>query len=134
LNKSTLISIAGFIWGAVGIMLIYKGTLLFQLAIQEQKITQATLLTLLISGLVIGSAKGYFVLSKTARRNKSRIQDLDIPLKIHHTFPKPFYGLIAGMILLGVLLRCGVGLALIVGSRVYWQSEPEIEAQENPGA
>ena len=101
----------------------------------------------LLIGLVVGSLKGLFVLSKTARKNKLRIQSLSVPVKIHHTFAKPFYGLIVGMMFLGFFLRtmneyiggyvvvagiyCGVGLALIIGSRAYWKSDSNIAPQEN---
>ncbi len=139
--------IAGAIWVMVGLVLFYKGSGLFQLAAHEQNTTQAVIFASLIAGLIIGSLKGFFVLSKTAKKNKLRIQNLEAPVKIHHTFAKPFYGLIIGMMLLGYVLRtmnqyiggyvvvaaiyCGVGLALIIGSRAYWQSEPTITAQEN---
>lgn len=148
MSKNTLIAIAGSLWGAIGLFLIYRGTGLFQLAVQEQHSTQTAIIYSLLAGIVIGSVKGHFVLSKTARRNKSRIQGLDVPVKIHHTFSKPFYGLIAGMMLLGYLMRtlntyiggyvvvaaiyCGIGLALIVGSRVYWIPDADVEAKENP--
>lgn len=139
--------IAGSIWGMVGLLLIYKGSGLFQLAAQEQNTTQAVIFSSLIAGLIVGSLKGLFVLSKTAKKNKLRIQSLEAPVKIHHTFAKPFYGVIVGMMLLGFFLRtmnqyiggyvvvaaiyCGVGLALIIGSRTYWQSEPNVARQEN---
>ena len=139
--------IAGAIWGVVGLVLVYKGSGLFQLAAQEQNATQTVIFGSLLAGLIVGSLKGFFVLSKTARKNKVRIQNLDAPVKIHHTFAKPFYGLIVGMMLLGFTLRtmneyiggyvvvaaiyCGVGLALIIGSRAYWQSEPNVATQDN---
>lgn len=139
--------IAGAIWVMVGLILFYKGSGLFQLAAQEQNTTQVVIFGSLMVGLIVGSLKGFFVLSKTAKKNKLRIQSLQAPVKIHHTFAKPFYGVIAGMMLLGFFLRtinqyiggyvvvaaiyCGVGLALIIGSRSYWQSEPHVITQEN---
>ena len=139
--------IAGAIWVMVGLVLFYKGSGLFQLAAQEQNATQVVIFGSLVAGLIVGSLKGFFVLSKTAKKNKLRIQNLSAPVKIHHTFAKPFYGVIVGMMLLGFFLRtmnqyiggyvvvaaiyCAVGLALIIGSRAYWQSEPNVIAQEN---
>jgi uncharacterized membrane protein len=139
--------IAGSMWVMVGLVLFYKGSGLFQLAAQEQNTTQVVIFASLIAGLIVGLLKGFFVLSKTARKNKLRIQTLSAPVKIHHTFAKPFYGLIVGMMLLGFFLRtmnqyiggyvvvaaiyCAVGLALIIGSRTYWQSEPNVATQEN---
>jgi len=67
------------------------------------------------------------------------------PLSIHHVFSGPFYGLIAGMMILGFLLRefntyiggyvvvasiyCGIGMALIAASSVYWKKDqlPPVE-------
>ncbi|MFQ5444424.1 MAG: hypothetical protein ACE5EK_07400 [Nitrospinales bacterium] len=148
MNKNSLITIAGILWGVIGLFLIFRGVGLYQLAVNEQHSTQNTLIFSVIAGLVIGGAKGLFVLSKTARKNKIRIEKLDAPLKIHHIFSKPFYGFIALMMLLGILLRhyneylggyivvaaiyCGIGMALMVGSRAYWKSEPEAAIEEAP--
>ena len=90
--------------------------------------------------IIIGVAKGRFVLSKTARRNKSRIDSIEGPLKVHHVYAKSFYFLIAGMIALGVTLRtfneylggyvvvaaiyCGIGLALMVKFTIYPSGRP----------
>ncbi|MFQ5449409.1 MAG: hypothetical protein ACE5E9_02205 [Nitrospinaceae bacterium] len=148
MNKDSLINIAGILWGFIGVFLIYRGIHFYQIAIDEQHSTKMALWISVIACLVIGSAKGHFVLSKTARKNKSRILNLESPLKIHHIFSKPFYGFIAAMMFLGILLRslntylggyiviapiyCGIGLALIVGSRVYWKAEPGAPVEENP--
>lgn len=111
----------------------------------------ATEIAIAISGIVaglIGLIKGKFVLSKTAHRNKIRIYNLDTPVGLQDIFSKPFYFLIPMMMGLGVLLRsyneylggyivvaaiyCGIGMALIVSSRVYWFAEHEIQESENP--
>ncbi len=142
-----MITIAGSIWGMVGLLLIYKGSALFQLAAQEQNATQVVIFGSLMAGLIVGSLKGLFVLSKTAKKNRLRIEALSAPIKIHHTFAKPFYFVIIGMMLLGYFLRtmnqyiggyvvvaaiyCGIGLALIIGSRAYWLSESGVTTQEN---
>ena len=92
-----------------------------------------------MSGLI----KGKFVLSKTAHRNKNRIYKLDDPVRLQDIFSKPIYFLIPMMMGFGVLLRsyneylggyivvgaiyCGIGMALIVSSRVYWFAESEIQ-------
>ena len=111
----------------------------------------ATEIAITISGIVaglIGLVKGRFVLSKTARRNKTRINNLADPVSLHDIFSKPFYFLIPIMMGLGVLLRsfneylggyivvaaiyCGIGMALIVSSRIYWFSDAEILESKNP--
>lgn len=141
MNKNALMNLAGAFWGAIGIFLIYRGYLLYQLAATEQHSTRQVIIVSLVLGIILGFAKGQFVLSKTARRNKARIHNLDDPVKIYQVYSKPLYILIPGMILLGALLRnfneylggyivvapiyCGIGLALLVSSRVYWQTELE---------
>ena len=77
MNKSQLYTLAGSIWGLVGLFLIYRGVGLYELAIQTQQATQQGIIISLIAGLVIGVAKGKFVLSKTARRNKLRIEKFE---------------------------------------------------------
>ncbi len=127
--------------------MITRGIDMYQLAVNEQNSTQMGIIFSVAIGITVGFFKGLFVLSKSARKNKSRIQGLESPLKIHHIFSKPFYGLIAGMMLLGILLRnfneylggyivvagvyCGIGVALMVGSRVYWKPEEEAPLPES---
>ena len=147
MSKERLIKIAGGLWGIIGLMLVIRGFGLYQLAEMEQ---HATEIAITISGIVaglIGLVKGKFVLSKTARRNKTRIHNLEDPVKLYNIFSKPFYFLIPMMMGLGILLRyfneylggyivvaaiyCGIGMALIVSSRIYWFSDAEILESEN---
>ena len=147
LSKERLIKIAGGLWCIIGLMLVIRGFGLYQLAEMEQ---HATEIAITISGIVaglIGLVKGKFVLSKTAHRNKTRIHNLEDPVKLHNIFSKPFYFLIPMMMGLGILLRsfneylggyivvaaiyCGIGIALIVSSRIYWFSDAEILESEN---
>jgi len=130
----------------IGVFLIYRGTSMYQLAVDEQNSTQMAVVFSVLIGITVGFFKGLFVLSKSARKNRSRIQDLQSPVKIHHIFSKPFYGLIISMMLLGILIRnfneylggyivvagvyCAIGVALMVGSRAYWKSE--VPVTESP--
>ena len=139
MNKNSLYTLAGSIWGLVGLFLIIRGVSMYQTALEAQNATQTALIISIAVAVIIGVAKGKFVLSKTARRNKARIENIEEPLKIHHVYAKSFYFLIAGMILLGVSLRhfneylggyvvvagiyCGIGLALMVSSLTYWKTE-----------
>ena len=147
MNKKRLITIAGGLWCVIGFFLVVRGIRLYQLAEIEQ---HATIFAITISGFIaglIGLIKGKFVLSKTAHRNKNRIYKLDDPVKLKDIFSKPIYFLIPMMMALGILLRsyneylggyiviaaiyCGVGMALIVSSRVYWFAESEVQNQNN---
>ena len=145
MGKQRLLQVAGLIWIIVGLFLIYRGSGLYNLAVIEQNTSKETLIISVILGVVIGILKGKFVLSKTALRNRNRINQLVPPLSIHHVFSGPFYGFIAGMMILGFLLRefnayiggyvvvasiyCGIGMALIAASSVYWKKDqlPPVE-------
>ena len=105
MDKQRLLQVAGLIWIIVGLFLIYRGSGLYSLAVMEQNTSKETLIISVILGVVIGILKGKFVLSKTALRNRNRINQLVPPLSIHHIFSGSFYVLIAGMVILGFLLR-----------------------------
>ena len=140
MGKQRLLQVAGLIWIIVGLFLIYRGSSLYNLAVIEQNTSKEALIISVILGVVIGILKGKFVLSKTALRNRNRINQLVPPLSIHQIFSGAFYGLIAGMMVLGFLLRefnaylggyvvvasiyCGIGMALIAASSVYWKNDP----------
>ena len=140
MGKQRLLQVAGLIWIIVGLFLIYRSSCLYNLAVIEQNTSKGTLIISVILGVVIGIIKGKFVLSKTALRNRNRINQLVPPLSIHQIFSGAFYGLIAGMMVLGFLLRefnaylggyvvvasiyCGIGMALIAASSVYWKNDP----------
>jgi uncharacterized membrane protein len=148
LSKESLIKIAGGLWGIIGLMLVIRGFGLYQLAEIEQHTTEIAISISGIVAVLIGLIKGKFVLSKTARRNKTRIHNLEDPVKLHNIYSKPFYFLIPMMMGLGILLRsfneyiggyivvatiyCGIGMALIVSSRIYWFSDAETLEPENP--
>ena len=143
MSKSSLFTLAGSIWSLVGLLLIYRAWDMYVLALETQNASQQAVIVSVVVGLIIGAVKGKFVLSKTARRNKSRIDRLEGPLKPHHVYAKPFYFFILGMISLGIALRfwnemiggyivvgaiyVGIGMALCVSSLVYWKQEPMVE-------
>ena len=146
MDKQRLLQVAGLIWIIVGLFLIYRGSGLYNLAVIEQNTSKEALIISVILGVVIGILKGKFVLSRTALRNRNRINQLVPPLSIHRVFSSSFYGLIAGMMILGFLLRefnaylggyvvvasiyCGIGMALIAASSVYWKNDPIPSVEE----
>ncbi len=144
MNKKSLIKIAGSVWVLAGLFLILRGWELLQRAMAEQGSAASAVYIALGIGLIVGGAKGKFVLSKSANRNKARIDDLDeSTIKVHQVYSKSLYIMIGGMMLLGILLRtfndylggfivvgaiyCGIGTALIVSSLVYWKAQPSTE-------
>jgi len=140
LNKKKLIQIAGGVWVCVGAFLTIRGIGFFDIATSQQGATSTGVIISVIIGLIVGGAKGKFVLSKTAKKNKARINGLEEPVNVGQTFAKPFYFFIIGMMGLGFLLRafneslggyvvvggiyCGIGAALVVSSLVYWKNDP----------
>lgn len=147
MNKNNLFAIAGGVWVLVGLFLIFRGMHLYQLAVSEQHTSQNAIIFSCIAGLLIGGIKGKFILSKTARKNISRIDNLVVPLKAYHVFSKPFYIFIVCMMGFGFLLRhmntylggyvvvaaiyCGIGMALVVSSRTYWRTAPKAALEES---
>jgi len=139
LNKKRLTKIAGGLWCIIGFILVIRGLDLYQIAETDQHSTKVSITISGIVAVLIGLIKGRFVLSKTANRNKTRIYNLNDPVGLKDLFSKPFYFLIPMMMGLGIMLRtfneylggyivvaaiyCGVGMALIVSSRVYWLAD-----------
>lgn len=146
MNKNHLYNLAGAIWGLVGLFLLVRGIDMYLLAVRSQGSSQQAVAISLAAALLIGGIKGKFVLTKTARRNKERIDKLPPPVKVHHVYAKPFYLFIAAMMGLGFVLRnwneylggyvvvaaiyCGIGIALMVSSLVYWKRGPDDTAME----
>lgn len=132
-KKNRMIFINGFLWVAVGVMLIIRGLPLFP------ETSSSTFLLALTLGLIIGGAKGLFVLSKTSTRNINRIQNLQDPIKYTAIFPVLLLILIPIMIGFGIALRhfiesipgkgytvgaiyVGIGAALVLSSIKYWKA------------
>ena len=146
MNKKKLIQIAGGVWIFVGVFLIIRGIALYALAVSEQDATINEVFISVILGSIVGGVKGKFILAKTAKKNKARINGLKEPVKIGQTYAKSFYGFILGMMGLGFLLRamnesiggylvvggiyCGIGMALMVSSLVYWNKDSATDEVE----
>ena len=90
-----------------------------------------------IAALVIGFVKGRMVLPKVARKNIARIQTLPEQSPIYSTFSIKSWMLVLGMIIIGKTIRflgaphfvvgaiyAAVGIALLLGSRVYIEERP----------
>ncbi len=125
--------IAALIWVSVGSMLVVRGWLMLEPLMAEHPSATVAWLT---GGLVLGAAKGRYVLWNAALRNRRRIRDLDSP-RLYLVFAPSFWPLIALMMGFGFGLRAlasngylsyhsvgaiyvGIGAALLASSLAYW--------------
>jgi ferrochelatase len=141
-STKTLNTLAGVVWFAVGVGLTTVGVrFVFGLNEGGDEGTSLEIGAALALAGLIGFAKGKYVLSRTARRNRRRIAALAEP-RLWHVFTPTFYLLILGMMGLGRWLRAlaadgslggyigvggiyvGIGLALGVASIAYFAKRP----------
>eukprot|EP00435_Cladocopium_sp_Y103_P058707 s857_g20.t1 len=130
-------SAAGALWLLTGCMLMARGGRYFWQALQSGDTTGRAVSFALALGLCGGLAKGRFVLSKTALRNKRRLQRLE-NARPWQMFAPGFYPLIllmmgtsialkkvfgtgfgGGMVTYGGIVT-GIGSGLVVSSLAYW--------------
>jgi len=141
MNHRTVGFLAGTLWVGAGALLSVRGGLM--LGKTETTWGLALALTL---GLIVGAAKGYYVLSRSARRNLRRIAALDKP-KPWNAFTLRFLFLLGLMIGFGRMLRwlaseghlpwgvvggiyVGIGVALVVSAGAYFiPKRPPLETR-----
>ena len=142
------IAFSGVVWFTVGVFLLVfgvklivfaslepgKGTYLLSKLFALTKSKERAALLLLVLGLVVGFAKGRFVLSKTVARVANRISSLPEPIRISQVYPVGYIGLIGCMMLLGMAMKwfavpldvrggidVAVGSALMNGAMFYFR-------------
>lgn len=132
-KKMRMIYINGILWVGIGALLIYRGLGFF-----PEK-SSPTFYIALLAGLILGGAKGYFVLGKTSKRNVNRITQLQKPVQYTSTIPIMLFLLVPIMIAFGITLRSykdtiwgggytvgavyvGIGAALFFASLFYWKA------------
>ena len=146
MKKKTWIFISGLIWFAVGLSLLYKG-LRF---ISEGTMTAGSICdrfkgtfgsaqqsgTVIVAiALLIGFAKGRFVLSKTVQRVVGRIRSLPEPIAFGDVYARSYWIIIGSMALLGLTMKylpipvdlrgfvdTAVGAALMNGAMLYFRA------------
>ncbi|MBS0623878.1 MAG: hypothetical protein JSS62_04570 [Verrucomicrobia bacterium] len=151
MTKRSLIRLAGIIWLAVGIMLMFLGLKFFMMVWHHPGLVhtkqgfsflklfpsqpyQTLLLWLIILALAVGYAKGKFVFKKSVTRQITRINKISSPLSLKHLYSPGYYVLMLGMIGLGISLKflpitlevrafvdLAVGGALIQGALHYFR-------------
>lgn len=122
----THLFLAALIWSVVGFFLLTNGFLLIS---PKGSYWYAAL------GLILGTAKTFFILDRVARKNVKRIKEFEDKVCIGSVYSWKTWVLVAGMIFLGRFLRTtvlpaeivgllytAVGWALMLASRLIWQT------------
>ena len=129
---------AGLVWILVGAMLVGRSVPMMLAAIDQSGLV--AVITTMVLGSALGAVKGRYVLSRTARRSRRRIEALETA-RIWQLFTAKTWLLVAGMIGLGVLLRAGaandlypwapvaalyagIGAAMAISSAAYFVKVP----------
>lgn len=157
-KKHQLITIAGLLWFAVGLMLLLKGLYLLLFIAQFHGKHAGPLLNaimyaftgavipsiilIIAVGLIIGIFKARFALSRSVKRTIDRIYPHQGPIKITQLYRIHDYLLIAAMIGVGRLMHflafpsdlhglvdVAIGSALINGAMIYFRYAIKIREQ-----
>jgi hypothetical protein len=120
----THLLIGALIWSLVGCFLLINGFVLVSL--QDHLLYG-------LAGMVLGSAKSFFILDRVARKNLRRIKNFEDKACIGSVYSWKTWVLVLGMIGLGRFLRTtvlpgdvvgfvysAVGWALMLSSRLMW--------------
>jgi hypothetical protein len=123
-RHSTLYALSGIVWLAVGVMLLNLGLGFLMHGFQGNSFVQDgysglfsfmsfytgtadyAAIALIIFGLVVGIAKGRFVMQKAAQKSAIRIAKLENPTSITNLYSR------SNIILLGIMMCLGLGMKL----------------------
>jgi hypothetical protein len=139
LSSGQLKGLAFFLWLTGGLVLAIRGGLF--MAQDPSRPAMGLLLGACALALIIGLAKGRFVLSKTSRRNIERLEALTEPQRPLAVYSLRSWILIALMVGISVALNfsglpllwrgtinLAIGAALMMSSLAYLQSAPKTTA------
>ena len=120
----THLLLGALIWTVVGFFLLTNGFVLVSLGDHP---------TYGLIGMVIGTAKTFFILDRVARKNTTRIKEFEDKVCFGSVYSLKTWFLVAAMIVLGRFLRTtvlpgeivgliytAVGWALMLSSRLMW--------------
>ena len=120
----THLFLAALIWSVVGFFLLINGFVL--VSIQDH-------IWFGILGLMLGTAKTFFILDRVARKNIKRIREFEDKVCVGSVYSWKTWILVAAMIVLGRFLRTtvlpgsvvgliyvAVGWGLMLASRLMW--------------
>ena len=115
---------AALIWTVVGFFLLTNG---FVLVLVEDHLWYG------FAGLLLGTAKAFFILDRMARKNMKRIKEFEDKACFGSVYSLKTWFMVAAMIVMGRILRTtilpgeiigliytAVGLALMLSSRLMW--------------
>ncbi len=106
-SKSTHLLLAAFIWAAVGLMLLYRGSCW---------LLEAKGVVWLVPAMLAGTVKSLFLLDRVAAKNILRVQRFNDNHCLGGVYSIRSWGLVLAMMVLGRLLRgAGLPLALVGG-------------------
>jgi hypothetical protein len=103
--RRSLARIAGTVWCLVAAGLLARAAGFWALAKTRDGRSTALLATILAAAVVVGWIKGALVLRRSAAKNLARIERLPEPVRVWQALAPGYVLLIAGMILLGVVIR-----------------------------
>ena len=131
-SRKTLVTTAAIVWAAVGLFLIVRAGMYASELFRDHS---SMLMIVIITGLLLGLAKGYFVFARLAQRNVDRINQLSPHKEKICVFAFQAwqsYMIVLVMIGLGIALRISplpriyliglyllIGVGLLFGSRAY---------------
>jgi hypothetical protein len=120
----THLLLGAIIWTVVGFFLLTNGLVLVSI---ESHLLYG------LSGLLLGTAKTFFILDRVARKNVKRIKEFEDKVCFGSVYSLKTWFLVAAMIVLGRFLRTtllpgeiigliytAVGWALMLSSRLMW--------------
>ena len=130
ISQQMMLKLAFALWFAGGFILSYMGVV--RITDASSTVSLMTLAVTVLVAMVIGVAKGNFVLGKTSRKNIERIMAFDGPQKPIHVYSMRSWMVVMLMVGLAVALNMlnvptfwrgavnlGIGLALITSSLAY---------------
>ncbi|KPK37029.1 MAG: hypothetical protein AMK70_00115 [Nitrospira bacterium SG8_35_1] len=120
----THLLLGALIWSLVGFFLLINGFVLVSL---QNHLWYG------LAGMVLGSAKSFFILDRVAQKNLRRIKEFEDKVCIGSVYSWKTWALVLAMIGFGRYLRttvlpgdvvgfiyCAVGWALMLSSRLIW--------------
>ena len=126
--------LAGAIWLMAGLLLIGRGLSPYWMEVARGSLVEASLVLGL--AMLLGAAKGRFVLRRTAERMLNHIERQPARLGLNTVYPLSFYPVLLGMICLGFAVRTflgesfpavvagvyiGIGAALLASALPYFR-------------